>query len=157
MTLFKRRARQAPKRRINPRLGDSLPAASNRAKRPALAALVVVAMTMFGWPSSQLFAADATDVARSVPGATVPGTGRTETPTVSPQRQASLPSTSSGASLSGPGPADGRCAALRKQYAKSQACFARYRMKNRGLRPGAFQRCKQLKDPSWACGPATVP
>lgn len=106
-------------------------------RHPVLAVLVVGAMTICAWPGLQTFAADLSVGTRSVPGTVVPSTGTT--------------------AVSDPAQPDGRCAVLRKRYAQSEACFARYRMKNRGLRPGAFQHCKQLKDPSAECGPAIVP
>jgi hypothetical protein len=135
MTLFKPRATQ-PLRFGLRRPGRS-PAAAKRVRRPVLAALVVFAMTTFTLPASQTFAADPPWGARSVPGTVVPSTGTT--------------------ALGGAGQRDGRCAVLQKRYAESEACFARYRMKNHGLRPGAFQHCKQLKDPSAGCGPAVAP
>ena len=57
-------------------------------------------------------------------------------------------------SLSGPAAPD--CAALRKRYAASQACFAPYRLANGGLRPEAFKKCRNMPDPALTCGPATV-
>lgn len=66
---------------------------------------------------------------------------------------------SSGASTGSPGRSpsgSSRCATLRKAYAQSQVCFAHYRLKNGGLRPGAFRHCKQIKNPSVQCGSAVV-
>lgn len=91
---------------------------------------MLFAMTLCAWPGSQTFAAVPPENYRSVPGSV---------------------------SLSDPRQRSARCANLRKAYAQSEACFARYRRKNGGLRPGAFQRCKQLKDPSSECGRAGVP
>jgi len=72
-----------------------------------------------------------------------------------PPRAASAPRTGKAAtSLSGPAAPD--CAALRKRYAASQACFAPYRLANGGLRPQAFKKCHNIPDPALTCGPATV-
>ena len=57
-------------------------------------------------------------------------------------------------SLSGPAAPD--CAALRKRYAASQACFAPYRLANGGMKPQAFKKCHDMPDPALTCGPATV-
>ena len=57
-------------------------------------------------------------------------------------------------SLSGPAAPD--CAALRKRYAASQACFAPYRLANGGVRREAFRKCRSMPDPALTCGPATV-
>ena len=57
-------------------------------------------------------------------------------------------------SLSGPAPPD--CAALRKRYAESQACFSPYRLANGGIKPEAFKRCHEMPDPALTCGPAIV-
>lgn len=150
MTLFKCQEKQL---RISTRQRYGSRAAA-RAVHPVLAALALVAITFCASPGSQAFAAP--EGARSVPAAVVPSTGTTATPSVSAQGRASPHPSSLSGSLSGSGQAHGRCARLREQYAQSQACFARYRMKNRGLRPGAFQHCKQLKDPSMKCGVAVV-
>jgi hypothetical protein len=145
-------------RPIDRRLPDESKAAVNRARRPALAMMVLVAMTIGAWPGLQAFAADPPEAARSVPGSVAPSTGMAPGPGpgASPKKRTS-PSSSSASSLSGSGQGDARCATLRKRYAESEACFARYRMKNRGLRPGAFQHCKQLIDPSMECGSVVVP
>ena len=130
MTMFDFRGMR---RRIDWLLRDESVASTNRAGHPALPVLVLIAMTICAWPGSQSFAADR------------------------PEADQSMASSSSAGSLIGPGQRDARCANLRKRYAQSEACFARYRMKNRGLRPGAFQHCKQLKDPSVECGWTGVP
>ena len=153
MTLFNSRAMQP---QIDRRLRDESQAAANRAQHLALAVTVLVAMTICTWPGSQTFAADPPEAARSAPGSVAPSTGTTADPGASPKKRTS-PSASSAGSLSGSGQGDTRCATLRKRYAQSEACFARFRMKNRGLKSGAFQRCKQLQDPSIECGPAVVP
>jgi hypothetical protein len=129
---------------------------ANRAWRAAFPVLVLVAMSIYACPGSNTFAADRTDNDRSVPSSVAPGTGTTAGPGISQQMRRSLPSSSNAGSLSGLSQDDERCATLRKKYAQSEACFARYRMKNGGLRPGAFQRCEQLEDPSSECGSGVV-
>jgi hypothetical protein len=42
---------------------------------------------------------------------------------------------------------ESRCAAEKKKYRKSQACFAPYRTANGGLKPEAFQHCVEVKEP----------
>jgi len=54
------------------------------------------------------------------------------------------------------GPAAPDCAALRKRYAESQACFAPYRLANGGIKPEAFKRCREVPDPALTCGPAVA-
>jgi hypothetical protein len=116
-----------------------------------LAALFAV-ITSLSMPSA---AADAVNDGRSTPGTVVPSTGTTGgaralTPVQAP------PKTNAG-SLSGPRPGTtSRCAALRKQYAQSQACFQRFRLHNGGLRPGASKHCKEIKNPSLQCGSEIV-
>ena len=154
MTLFNSPSMQP---QIDPLLRDESDAAANRGRRAVLPVVVLVAMAICAWPGSRTFAADRPENGRSVPGSVVPSSGTTAGPSISPQKQTSPPSPTNAGSLSGPGQRNGRCAILRKRYAQSEACFAHYRMKNRGLRPGAFQRCKQLKDPSVECGSAVVP
>jgi hypothetical protein len=149
MTLFNSRAVQP---QIDRRLRDQSHAAANRGRRSALPILVLVAMTICAWPGSRTFAADRPENDRSVIGSMARSSGTTDGPSVSPQKRTSSPSSSNADSLSDPRQSSGRCATLRERYAQSEACFARYRMKNRGLRPGAFQRCTQLKDPSTECG-----
>jgi hypothetical protein len=130
---------------------------ANRARRPAFPVSLLVAMTICASLGSQTFAADRSYNDRSVAGPVVPGSGTTAGSGISPRKRTSPLSPFNASSLRGAGQPDERCAALRKRYAQSEACFAHYRMKNHGLRPGAFQRCKQLKDPSWECGSAVVP
>lgn len=142
---------------IRPHPQDESHAAANCRKRLAIPVLILVLMTIWAWPGSQIFAADLTESDRSVSGTAVPSSGMTPGPSVSPQKQVSPPSSANAAPLSGAVQSDRRCAILQKRYALSEACFAQYRMKNRGLRPGAFQRCKALKDPSSECGPAVLP
>ena len=149
MTQIKSRPMQPPSDRL---VEDESLAAANRGRRPALPVLVLVAMTLCAWPGSQILAADRTDNDRSVT-----GSGTTAGARVAPQNRTSLPSSSNASSLSGLSQSDGRCATLRKRYAQSEACFARYRIKDGGLRPGAFQQCKQLEDPSRECGSGVVP
>ena len=48
------------------------------------------------------------------------------------------------------------CAALRRRYAESQACFSRYRLKNGGLKPEAYERCREIANPALKCGSAVV-
>lgn len=118
----------------------------------ALAILFVTA-TSLSVPSA---AADAVNDGRSTPGTVVPSTGTTGgaralAPAHAPQ------SRKKAGSLSGPGTgSSGRCAALRKEYAQSQACFQRFRLQNGGLRPGASKHCKQIKNPSLQCGSEVV-
>jgi hypothetical protein len=157
MTLFDSGAMQ---RRIDRLLRDESHDSSIRSRRSALPvlALVLVAMTVCAWPGAQTFAADQPEIDRSVPGSMMRGSGTTAGAAVSEQGGASsVSSLSKGRFLSGPGQRAGRCGILRKRYAQSQACFAHYRMKNGGLRPGAFQRFKQLKDPSSECPSVVVP
>ncbi len=116
-----------------------------------LPALVIVAMMMCAWPGSQTLAAGRPGGARSLAGTVWHSTRATTLSSGSYQEQSS-PSALTAGSLTG-NQHNGRCATLRRNYARSEACFARYRMRNRGLRPGAFQHCKQLKDPSTECGP----
>jgi hypothetical protein len=146
------------RRRIGVRLQDNLTAYVSRTTRFVLPALVLIAMTICAWPGSQAFAADDLEVNQSVLGPLVPGTELVLDSIVSPQARTSVaPSSSDATSLSRLEQAAEQCAVLRKKYAQSEACFAHYRMQNRGLRAGAFQRCKQLKDPSVECGSAAVP
>ena len=154
MTMFDFRGMR---RRIDWLLRDESVASTNRAGRPALPVLVLIAMMIYAWTGSPSFAVAQPEGARSVPGSVMPSTGTTAGTSVSPQTRTSLASSSNAGSLNGPVERDARCANLRKRYARSEACFARYRMKNHGLRPGAFQQCKQLKDPSVECGSAVVP
>ena len=54
------------------------------------------------------------------------------------------------------GPAANECTALRQEYAKSQACFAPYRLANGGLKPEAAARCKEVANPAPKCGSEVV-
>jgi hypothetical protein len=45
------------------------------------------------------------------------------------------------------------CAALFKAYYDSQICFAPYKNRNGSMKPGAFEQCKQVEDPTPKCGP----
>jgi hypothetical protein len=92
----------------------------------ALAASLLFAVTAWASPGSQVVPADASPTSQLAPTSIVRELG-------SERRGAS-------------------CATRRKRYAQSEACFARFRMKNRGLRPGAFKHCKQMKDPAGDCG-----
>lgn len=49
------------------------------------------------------------------------------------------------------------CGALRRAYAASQACFAPFQNVNGTMKPGAFEACVELPDPSPVCGIATAP
>lgn len=117
----------------------------------ACAGLAVITLSSFS------AAANPSDE-RSVPGAVRPSTGTTSGSKALPQEAATQrPSSAATAgSLSGPPAGSSRCAILRKTYAQSQTCFAHYRLKNGGLRPGAFKHCKQMKNPSLQCGSAVV-
>ncbi|MDQ6639450.1 MAG: hypothetical protein M3Z15_07250, partial [Pseudomonadota bacterium] len=55
-------------------------------------------------------------------------------------------------SLSGSAP-DANCAALRKRYLDSQACFERYRVANGSVKPEAYKACRNVVDPAPRCGP----
>ena len=59
----------------------------------------------------------------------------------------------SAGSLSGNDSAAGDCAARRKAYLQSQACFEHYRLANGAVRQGAYQKCRNVVDPSPQCGP----
>ena len=49
------------------------------------------------------------------------------------------------------------CAALRRAYASSQECFAPFQNVNGTMKPGAFDTCVELPDPSPICGIPTAP
>lgn len=133
-------------------LQKKLSTLTNRSMPQSLAALLLVAMTVGAWPVSQGVAAPRPASDRSSPGSEMNGSGTAAGHAAAQQAQSTLaPSRANARSLNGSG-GSRRCAALQKRYAQSEACFARYRMKNRGLEPGAFQHCKQLKDPSVKCG-----
>jgi len=82
--------------------------------------------------------------------------GATEAPAgVRGERAAALggaAAASAAASAGAPGNASD-CASLRRQYAESQACFAPFLNVNGSYKPGAFEKCTQLPDPSPKCGP----
>lgn len=104
-------------------------------------------------------AADPPGDARATPGSVVPSSGMAASSVPRsaerPARKASAarPGRTAG-SLSGPPPPD--CAALRRRYAQSQACFAPYRLANGGIKPEAYKHCRDMPDPALTCGPATV-
>ncbi len=100
-------------------------------------------------------AADTVNDGRSVPGTVVPSSGTTAGSKALEPAQTPQPRPNAG-SLSGPEPGNGRCAALRRRYAQSQACFERFRLHNGGLRPGASKHCRQIKNPSLQCGSQVV-
>ena len=52
---------------------------------------------------------------------------------------------------SAPSPASD-CASLRRQYAQSQECFAQYQNTNGSVKPGAYEKCTEVPDPSPKCG-----
>jgi hypothetical protein len=65
------------------------------------------------------------------------------------ERPAAPASTAGSVSASG---TETDCAALRRQYAESQACFAPFLNVNGSYKPGAFEKCTQIPDPSPRCG-----
>jgi hypothetical protein len=133
---------------------------ANRPDWRLFSTMVLVAIAIFTGYGSLAFAADPADPAdsrRSLMGTKVPSSGTTANLSVSPQKQMAFPSSIKDIGKNNRGKTEERCTTRRKRYAQSEACFAHYRMKNRGLRQGAFQRCKQLKDPSWECDPVVVP
>ncbi len=93
---------------------------------------------------------------RSTPGTAAPSTGVTvpDPSAPSPQPTVSAATAKKAGSLSGP--AASECAALRQEYAKSQACFAPYRLANGGLKPEAARRCKEVVNPAPKCGSEVV-
>jgi hypothetical protein len=132
-------------------------ASTQRVKSSMFAVLILVALTLCAWPEARIFAADFPDNERSVSGTVVPSRGTTPGPSLSQTKPAPQPWSDNANSRSLAAQPDQRCTMLRKRYAQSQACFARFRMKNHGLRPGAFKQCKQMKDPSSDCGPPVNP
>jgi hypothetical protein len=114
-------------------------------RRPGDAVLLGVAIAICCWPGAQTFAADPPQNYPASASSIATSNGPIGVPLASSSNRSTQSSTSTG-------PSDGRCSMLRKKYAESEACFARYRMNNRGLRTGAFKRCKQLNDPSTECG-----
>ena len=141
---------------IRPLPQDESHPAANCRKRLAIPVHILVSMAIWEWPGSQIFAADLTESDRAVSGTAVPSGVMTPDASVFPQRQISPPLSANATPLTGAAQSDSRCVILQKRYALSEACFAQYRMKNRGLRPGAFQRCEACKDPSSGCGPAVL-
>lgn len=55
-----------------------------------------------------------------------------------------------------PRPADD-CATLQRLFKESQNCFAPFRREDGTVKPEAFQKCKDLPDPSAKCGLPPVP
>jgi len=121
--------------------------------RPHLVAALALALVALDCP-----AADPPSGARATPGSVVPSSGTTaasapESMPAPARPPRSAPGKTAG-SLSGPPPAD--CAALRRRYAQSQACFSPYRLANGGIKPEAFKRCREMPDPALVCGPAVT-
>ena len=116
-------------------------------------ARVWFAIALIACLSVCLSCAEAMAGERSVAGTVLPSSGTTVGS--KPVQPISPTPPSTAGSLSGPGRGS-RCAALRRRYAQSQSCFAHFRLKNGGLRPGAFQKCKQIKNPALQCGSAVV-
>jgi hypothetical protein len=127
--------------------------AKQRARRRSFSLVVLGAITICTWQGPQTAAAVRIDDRQSVPHFAFSGNGASADENIAPRKQTAIPPTFNSRSLSG----SGRCATLRKRYAQSEACFSHYRLKNRGLKPCAFQHCRQLKDPSWECGSVVVP
>lgn len=129
--------------------------------RPS-AAVLALALTLTC--AGALQAAETPRGERSVPGTVVPGSGTTgpvDASASAPRRPAppagSRPVPAAGAgSLSGStaGEQAADCVALRREYARSQACFAPYRLANGGMKPEAYKRCKPIENPSVQCGTA---
>ncbi len=69
------------------------------------------------------------------------------------QPAAPASSASAAGSLSGGATSEATCARLRKEYLDSQACFERYRIVGGAVKPEAFERCRNVVDPSPRCGP----
>lgn len=113
-------------------------------------AAVVSAVSLLSLLPARGWAQGVPSDGRSVAGTVIPSTGVTEGSKTVPAKKSAAPAPVAG-SLSG-SPEAGRCAALRKRYAESQACFQRFRLKNGGLRPGASKQCKSIKNPSTTCG-----
>jgi hypothetical protein len=125
-------------RSIQPTTATSRPI-GRRLAQPALTALLCLSAAAMA--------------AETVPGTVVPSTGTTQGSKAAQPRSPAPPSTAG--SLSGPDK-DNRCPALRKRYAQSQSCFSRFRLKNGGLKPGAYRKCKEIPNPSLQCGSAVV-
>ncbi len=126
---------------------------TRRRQRALTLAVFFVTAAALSTPS---VAADVVNDGRSTPGTIVPSSGTTGGARALTPARAPQPRTNAG-SLSGPGSGStGRCMALRKRYAQSQACFERFRLHNGGLRPGASKHCKEIKNPSLQCGSEIV-
>ena len=101
--------------------------------------------------ATSALAADPPASDRSTAGTAAPSTGVTVPEASAPPVPASSATTVKKAgSLSGP--AASECASLRQEYAKSQACFAPYRLANGGIKPEAAGRCKEVTNPAPKCG-----
>jgi hypothetical protein len=123
-----------------------------------LAALMLSAATIWMLPGVQVHASDRSERDRFVAAPVGRDPGTNPDPASAKQGLPPLaPAAVSTSSVVAPGERPARCAALQKRYAKSEACFARYRMINRGLKPGAFKHCKQMTDPSAECGSFAAP
>jgi hypothetical protein len=115
-----------------------------------------------GTTASQPAASPPTMAAPPVPVPPIPDAATPPPPTAAPAsrplparaaRVAPARAVKPAGSLSGPSTTD--CAALRRRYAQSQACFEPYRLANGGIRPEAFNRCREVPDPATQCGPET--
>ncbi|MDQ2736391.1 MAG: hypothetical protein M3Y55_15690 [Pseudomonadota bacterium] len=76
------------------------------------------------------------------------------------QRSSAAPASRAPAAGSSSGsqqPTASECAALRKKYLDSQACFEPYRLAHGGLRREAFKHCKSVVDPSPRCDAPDLP
>ena len=120
------------------------------------AAWLVVHVTMASSPAS---AADRPSNERATPGTVVPSTGTTAVQDPPDRSRAPLPgprdTVAPGSAIVSQGDS-AACAALRKQYAQSQACFGRYRLANGGLKPQAFKQCREIQNPAVKCGSAVA-
>ena len=138
--------------------------ASSSPSEPFVAALALAFTLIF---ADSLHAAEAPRAERAVPGTVVPSSGTTgpvdgaaSAPSPAPvpgARAGSRAAPPVGAgSLSGSttGEQAADCAALRREYARSQACFAPYRLANGGMKPEAYRRCKPVENPAVTCGTA---
>jgi hypothetical protein len=127
------------------------------AKCLRLSGLAMVVMLFCAWPALDSFATDGRDSSRSgYPAVVLENGGMNQSPDL-PRELNAPPTSSNTRAPRGLQKSSSRCAALRKKYAKSEACFAKYRMINRGLRSGAFKQCRQVKDPSSECGSTAAP
>lgn len=105
--------------------------------------------------ATSALAADPVGSERTTPGTVAPSTGVT-VPTPAPAVPTAPARTAAkkAGSLSGATGID--CTALRREYARSQACFAPYRLANGGLRPEASKRCREVPNPAPKCGSEVV-